>query len=153
MESKGDKDKFWRIFKERVELVHRALRFRIHRVLQAKPTDAPMLYMEGALGRLQPDEDIKQLFTGGRATISFGYIGLYEMNTVFYGSDWEHNQSAIDFAQSVVSYMHDKCLEWYHAEDFFYSLYSTPSESLTDRFCRLDKQKFGVVADITDKDY
>lgn len=153
MESKGDKDKFWRIFKERVELVHRALRFRIHRVLQAKPTDAPMLYMEGALGRLQPDEDIKQLFTGGRATISFGYIGLYEMNTVFYGPDWEHNQSAIDFAQSVVSYMHDKCLEWYHVEDFFYSLYSTPSESLTDRFCRLDKQKFGVVADITDKDY
>jgi anaerobic ribonucleoside-triphosphate reductase len=153
MESGGNKDKFWSLFKQRVELVHKALRFRIDRVLTATPETAPILYMEGALGRLKPEDDIKQLFTGGRATASFGYIGLYEMNTVFYGSNWEHNQNAIDFAQSVVQYIKDKCNEWYKEEDFYYSVYSTPSESLTDRFCRLDTRKFGIVKDITDKGY
>lgn len=153
MESNGDKDRFWNIFKQRVELVHKALRFRIDRVLDAKPTDAPILYQYGALARLKPDDDIKQIMTGGRATVSFGYIGLYEMNTVFYGSNWEHNQNAIDFAHSVVQYMHDKCQEWYKDEDFYYSLYSTPAESTTDTLCKADKNKFGIVKDITDKDY
>ena len=35
----------------------------------------------------------------------------------------------------------------------FGSVYSTPSESLTDRFCRLDKEKFGFIPDVTDKGY
>lgn len=153
MESQGSKDKFWKIFKERTELVHRALRFRINRVKNAKPTDAPLLYMEGALGRLKATDDVDTLFTGGRATVSFGYIGLYEMNTVFYGSNWEHNIEAQKFAQSVVQYLHDKCMQWYHEENYYYSLYSTPSESLTDTFSRLDKEKFGIVKDITDKGY
>lgn len=153
MESNGDKDRFWNIFKQRVELVHKALRFRIDRVLDAKPTDAPILYQYGALARLKPVDDIKQIMTGGRATVSFGYIGLYEMNTVFYGSNWEHNQNAIDFAHNVVQYMHDKCQEWYKDEDFYYSLYSTPAESTTDTLCKADKNKFGIVKDITDKDY
>ncbi len=34
-----------------------------------------------------------------------------------------------------------------------FSVYSTPSESLTDRFCRLDTEKFGIVENITDKEY
>lgn len=153
MESDGNKNKFWEIFKERTELVHRALRFRIDRVKQAKPTEAPLLYMEGGLGRLKENESVDKLFVGGRATVSFGYIGLYEMNTVFYGSNWESNDEARKFAQSVVQYLHDKCQEWYKKENYFYSLYSTPSEALTDTFSREDKEKFGVVKDITDKGY
>ena len=153
MESNGDKDKFWRIFKDRVELVHKALRFRIDRCKQAKPTEAPLLFMEGALGRLKADEPVDKLFVNGRATVSFGYIGLYETNTVFYGPSWERNQEAVNFAKSIVQYIHDKCEEWYNDEHYFYSLYSTPSESLTDRFNRLDKEKFGIVPNITDKGY
>lgn len=153
LESGGDKDKFWRIFEDRLELAHRALRFRIERCKQAKPTEAPLLYMEGGLGRLKADDDVDQLFTGGRATVSLGYIGIYEVNTVFYGNAWEGNQSAVDFAHQIVQHMNDKCKEWYKQEDYYYSVYSTPSESLTDRFSRLDRAKFGVIKDITDKGY
>lgn len=153
LESNHSKAKFWEIFKQRVELSHKALRFRINRACQAKPTEAPILYMEGALARLKPDDDVTKIFKGGRATVSLGYIGLYEMNTLFYGSKWESNPEAVDFAKSVVQYMHDKCAEWYKEEDFFYSLYSTPSESLTGRFSTLDTEKFGLVKDVTDKGY
>ena len=43
--------------------------------------------------------------------------------------------------------------EWSDQYDYHFSIYSTPSESLTDRFCRLDTEKFGKVPDITDKEY
>lgn len=49
--------------------------------------------------------------------------------------------------------MKNACESWSDEYDYHFSVYSTPSESLTDRFCRLDTEKFGVVTDITDKEY
>ena len=156
MESHGDMDLFWKIFKVRMQTCHEALQFKAHRVTEAKPVNAPILYQYGAFGkRLPEDGNVNDLFKNGRATISLGYIGLYEVGTVFYGSDWEHNKEAHDFTVEIVKKMHDLCAKW-EKEDpnhYHYSLYSTPSESLTDRFCRLDTAKFGKVKDITDKEY
>ncbi|GFZ27692.1 anaerobic ribonucleoside-triphosphate reductase [Lactobacillus corticis] len=156
MESRGDKQRFWDIFDDLMLTCHEALQFKAKRVLQASPKNAPILYQYGAFGkRLTEDGDINELFKNGRCTISLGYIGLYEVATVFYGPNWEHNQEAHDFTVEIVRRMHDLCAKW-EKEDpnhYHYSLYSTPSESLTDRFCRLDTEKFGKVKDITDKEY
>lgn len=156
MESHGDMDLFWKIFKVRMQTCHEALQFKAHRVTEAKPVNAPILYQYGAFGkRLPEDGNVNDLFKNGRATISLGYIGLYEVGTVFYGSDWEHNKEAHDFTVEIVKKMHDLCAKWEKDDPnhYHYSLYSTPSESLTDRFCRLDTAKFGKVKDITDKEY
>lgn len=156
MESHGDMDLFWKIFKVRMQTCHEALKFKAHRVTEAKPVNAPILYQYGAFGkRLPEDGNVNDLFKNGRATISLGYIGLYEVGTVFYGSDWEHNKEAHDFTVEIVKKMHDYCAKWEKDDPnhYHYSLYSTPSESLTDRFCRLDTAKFGKVKDITDKEY
>lgn len=156
MESHGDMDLFWKIFNVRMQTCHEALEFKAHRVTEAKPVNAPILYQYGAFGkRLAEDGNVNDLFKNGRATISLGYIGLYEVGTVFYGSNWEQNREAHDFTVEIVKKMHDLCAKW-EKEDpnhYHYSLYSTPSESLTDRFCRLDTAKFGKVKDITDKEY
>lgn len=156
MESHGDMDLFWKIFDVRMQTCHEALQFKAHRVTEAKPVNAPILYQYGAFGkRLPEDGDVNDLFKNGRATVSLGYIGLYEVGTVFYGSNWEHNKEAHDFTVEIVKRMHDLCAKWEKDDPnhYHYSLYSTPSESLTDRFCRLDTAKFGKVKDITDKEY
>ena len=156
MESHGDMDLFWKIFNVRMQTCHEALKFKAHRVTEAKPVNAPILYQYGAFGkRLAEDGNVNDLFKNGRATISLGYIGLYEVGTVFYGSNWEHNREAHDFTVEIVKKMHDLCAKWEKDDPnhYHYSLYSTPSESLTDRFCRLDTAKFGKVKDITDKEY
>lgn len=156
MESRGDKDLFWKIFEDKVQLVHDAMNIKAARCREAKPENAPVLYENGAFGkRLKPDEDVNQLFENGRCTVSFGYIGLYEVGTVFYGPNWEHNKEAHDFTVEIVKRMHDWCAYWEKTEKYHYhySVYSTPSESLTDRFCVLDTEKFGKVKDITDKEY
>ncbi|MFR6600448.1 MAG: anaerobic ribonucleoside-triphosphate reductase [Streptococcus sp.] len=154
LESKGDQDKFWEIFEERMGIAKDALVYRVERVKEATPANAPILYQYGAFGqRLGNFDNVDQLFKHRRATVSLGYIGLYEVASVFYGSDWETNLEAKAFTLNIVKAMKNACEGWSDEYDYHFSVYSTPSESLTDRFCRLDTEKFGVVTDITDKEY
>ena len=154
IESGGNFEKFWRIFDERAKIVKDALVFRVNRTKEALPTNAPILYQYGAFGkRLSPEDSVDEAFKNRRATVSFGYIGLYEVGTVFYGGSWENNPEAKEFTISIVRKMKELCEDWSNEFGYHFSVYSTPSESLTDRFCRLDKEKFGVIENITDKEY
>lgn len=154
LESEGDKDKFWQLFEERLTIAKDALVFRVNRCKEATPENAPILYMYGAFGkRLKRGESVDELFKGKRATVSLGYIGLYEVATEFYGGEWEHNPEAKEFTLDIMRSLKAHADDWGNEYGYHFSVYSTPSESLTDRFCRLDREKFGVVADITDKDY
>ena len=154
MESNGDMNKFWDIFNERMGIAKDALVYRVERVKEATPANAPILYQYGAFGqRLGKYDNVDELFRHRRATVSLGYIGLYEVGTVFYGPEWESNAEAKAFTVDIVRKMKQFCEEWSDVFDYHFSVYSTPSESLTDRFCRLDTEKFGLVKDITDKEY
>ncbi|MCS4487916.1 anaerobic ribonucleoside-triphosphate reductase [Streptococcus sciuri] len=154
MESEGDMTKFWQLFDERMAVAKDALVYRIERVKEAIPANAPILYQYGAFGkRLGKYDNVDSLFKHRRATVSLGYIGLYEVASVFYGGKWEHNPEAKAFTVDIIRQMKRLCDEWSNEYDYHFSVYSTPSESLTDRFCRLDTEKFGIVKDITDKEY
>ncbi|WP_166727346.1 anaerobic ribonucleoside-triphosphate reductase [Streptococcus pseudopneumoniae] len=154
LESEGDMTKFWEIFNERMNIAEDALVYRVERTKEATPTNAPILYQYGAFGhRLGKEESVDQLFKNRRATVSLGYIGLYEVATVFFGNSWEHNPEAKEFTLDIIRDMKRRVEEWSDQYGYHFSIYSTPSESLTDRFCRLDTDKFGSIPDITDKEY
>ena len=154
LEAHGDKQLFWEIFKEKMHICKIALDYRIKRTKEAKPENAPLLYMYGAFGkRLKKTDSVDEAFKNSRATVSLGYIGIYEVCTTFYGPNWEHNQEAHDFAVSITKAMHDLCAKWEDEEGYHFSLYSTPAESLTDTFCQDDIKKFGRVENVTDKEY
>lgn len=154
MEAGGDLDKFWQILEERLEIVKDALVYRVERCKEATPANAPILYMYGAFGkRLNRNDNVNELFKNKRATVSLGYIGLYEVASAFYGGAWEHDQTAKDFTLAIVKELKAHADAWGNEYGYHFSVYSTPSESLTDRFCRLDTEKFGEVPNITDKDY
>ena len=157
LESHGDKDRFWKLFSERMEVAHQALQFRIMRCKQATPVNAPTLFRYGAFGRLGADDNVDVLFKNERATVSLGYIGLAEATAVFYGKDWirDHgwDPEGKEFALSIVKRMNELCKQWSKAEGYHYSVYSTPAESLTDRFNRMDREKFGRVDGVTDHDF
>ena len=154
LESEGDLNKFWEIFNERMNIAEDALVYRVERTKEATPANAPILYQYGAFGRrLGKEESVDQLFKNHRATVSLGYIGLYEVATVFFGNSWEKNPEAKEFTLEIIRDMKRRVEEWSDQYGYHFSIYSTPSESLTDRFCRLDTEKFGSIPDITDKEY
>ncbi|TFC91213.1 MULTISPECIES: anaerobic ribonucleoside-triphosphate reductase [Cryobacterium] len=154
LEAAGDKDRFWSILTERVSTARDALLFRIERCKEATPQNAPILYVYGAFGQhLHAGQPVDTLFKNKRATVSLGYIGLYEVAAAFYGGDWESSSEARDFTIDILRTLHERTTAWSDEYGYQFSVYSTPSESLTDRFCRLDTEKFGSVPNITDKDY
>ena len=152
LSSGGNIEKFWKIFDERLELCHRALRCRHDRLKGTTSDAAPILWQYGALARLKKGEVIDKLLYGGYSTISLGYAGLYEC--VKYMTGKSHTDpAATPFALSIMKKMNEKCLEWKTAENIDYSLYGTPLESTTYKFAKCLQKRFGVVEGITDKGY
>ena len=152
LSSGGNLAKFWKLFEERLELCHKALQCRHHR-LKGTPSDAaPILWQYGALARLKKGETIDKLLFNGYSTISLGYAGLYEC--VKYMTGKSHTDpAATPFALSIMQKMNDKCAEWKKAENIDYSLYGTPLESTTYKFAKCLQRRFGIIEGITDKGY
>lgn len=154
IESKGDQNKFWQLLSDRLEIMKDALLYRVERCKEAIPANAPILYMYGAFGkRLSRTDSVNELFKNRRATVSLGYIGLYEVASAFFGGEWETNPEAKAFTLDIIKELKANADAWGDEYGYHFSVYSTPSESLTDRFCRLDTEKFGIIENITDKEY
>jgi len=154
LEADGDQEKFWQLLSDRLSIMKDALVYRVERCKEAIPANAPILYMYGAFGkRLSRTDAVDELFKNRRATVSLGYIGLYEVAASFFGGEWENNAEAKDFTLDIVKKLKANADAWGNEYGYHFSVYSTPSESLTDRFCRLDTEKFGIVENITDKEY
>ena len=152
LSSNGNMDEFWKIFDERLELCHKALRCRHDRLLGTTSDAAPILWQYGALARLDKGEKIDKLLYGGYSTISLGYAGLYEC-TKFMTGHSHTDKEATPFALSVMQHMNDKCAKWKAAENIDYSLYGTPLESTTYKFAKCLQRRFGIIPGITDKNY
>ena len=156
IEAKGDEQRFFELLEQRLSVAKHGLDSRISRLKGVKAKVAPILYMEGACGiRLNAEDDVSKIFENGRASISLGYIGLHETVNALYGNS-EHvydNKQLQQKAIGIVTALKQATLRWEKESGYAFSLYSTPSENLCDRFCRLDAKKFGVIEGVTDKGY
>ena len=152
LSSGGNIEKFWKIFDERLELCYQALMCRHDRLMGTLSDAAPILWQHGALARLKKGETIDKLLFGGYSTISLGYAGLYECVKYMTGKSHTADE-AKPFALSVMKYMNDKCKGWKEKENIDFSLYGTPLESTTYKFAKNLQKRFGIIKDITDKNY
>ena len=148
----GDMEAFWRIFDERLELCHRALRIRHERLMGTTSDVAPILWQYGALARLKKGEKIDKLLFGNYSTLSLGYAGLYEMCVRMTGKS-HTDPEAKPFALKVMQHLNDKCAEWRKEENISYSLYGTPMESTTYKFAKALQKRFGMIEGVTDHNY
>ena len=144
-------NEFWRLFEERTELCHKALRLRYERIAQITSDAAPLLWQHGAFARLDKHESVKSLLHGGYSTLSLGYAALYECVKAMTG--YSHTGKGKEFGLQVMQKLNDKCAQWKKEEDIDYSLYGTPIESTTYKFAKCLKNRFGIIEGITDRDY
>ena len=152
LSSGGDKDKFWDILDERLELCHRALLCRHERLKGTISDVSPILWQYGALARLEKGEVIDKLLFDGYSTISLGYAGLYEC--VKYMTGKSHTDpEAKPFAIAVMNRLNDACKAWKAASNIDFSLYGTPLESTTYKFAKALQRRFGVIPGVTDRNY
>lgn len=147
-----DETKFWKILDERLELCHKSLRWRYEH-LKGTPSDvAPILWQYGAYARLKHGETIDKLLTGGYATISLGYAGLYETVMALRGVSHTTPEGR-KLGLAIMQRLNDKCNEWKANENIDYSLYGTPMESGTYKFAKSLQKRFGIIENVSDHNY
>ena len=147
-----DINTFWKIFNQRMELCREALMVR-HNLLRGTVSDiSPIHWRHGGIARLEKGEKIDSLLENGYSTLSLGYVGVYECVQAMFGVSHTSKEGE-KFAIEIVQAMNEVCAKWKKETGLGFSLYATPAESLIYRFCRLDKQRFGEIPNVTDKLY
>lgn len=150
--AKGDEEKFWKLFDERLNLCYEALMCR-HKALEGTLSDvSPIHWQYGAIARLKKGETIDKYLHGGYSSISLGYIGLYELTYLMTGESQTSGKGK-EFAFKVMNHLRDKVNEWKEKTGIGFALYGTPAETLCYRFARIDREKYGEIENVTDKGY
>ena len=152
LSAEGNLDDFWEILDERLELCHKTLRLRYEKLKDVTSDVSPIHWQFGALARLGPHEPIYPLLQDGYATITLGYIGIYECVMALIGKSHTTPEGE-ELALKIMKTLKSKVLQWKQEEGLGYALYGTPSESLTDRFARLTRERWGVIEGITDRGF
>ena len=152
LSAKGDINKFWEIFDERMEICHKALRLRHERLCGTVSDAAPILWQHGALTRLAPGETIDKYLYGGYSTLSLGYAGLWECVYAISGKKLTEREGE-ELGLAIMKRLNEYTAKWRAEENIDYSLYGTPLESTTYKFAKCLQQRFGVIAGVTDKNY
>ena len=125
LSSHKDMDLFLKLFEERAELCHKAHKERIGYISKTKASEAPIMWMYGALARLDADETIDKLLENGYSTLSLGYVGVHEMTQAMLGVSHTTKEGE-EFALKVMNHLNDTCQKWKKETGFGFGLYGTP---------------------------
>ncbi|GGJ14786.1 anaerobic ribonucleoside triphosphate reductase [Paenibacillus hunanensis] len=150
----ADEQGFRQALDECIELAADALlhRYRIQASQPAKASDFMMRegVWEGG-EQLAPDEPVGELLKHG--TLSIGFIGLAECMTALYGQHHGEDASIHERALTLIAYMRQACDELSERHQFNFSLMATPAEGLSGKFVRRDRQHYGHIPGVTDREY
>ena len=147
-----DMDRFWKIFDERMDLCHKALRCRHDRLKGTISDIAPILWQHGALARLDKGEKIDKLLYYGYSTISLGYAGLWECVYSLIDKKLTEPEGK-ELGLEIMKKLNEYTAKWKAAENIDYSIYGTPLESTTYKFAKCLQKRFGIVKGVTDRNY
>ena len=152
--AQGNIEKFYELLDEKMELVHEQLLERFEVQCQKHPINYPFLMGQGCwLGsdRLGPKDDIRSILKHG--TLGVGFIGLAETLTALIGKHHGESEAAQKLGLEIINHMKELTDAWSREDKMNFAVLGTPAEGLSGRFVRIDKERFGVIPGVTDKDY
>ena len=101
--------------------------------------------------KLTPNDTIASVINQG--TLGIGFIGLAECLVALTGKHHGESAASQELGLKIVTYMRDRANQFSDEYQHNYSVLATPAEGLSGKFTRKDRQKFGVLPGITDRDY
>lgn len=148
----GSEEKFFEILEKRLDLVKRVGLLRYEHLKKVTSDSSPIHWQHGAIARLGKHESIAPLLLNGYSTVSLGYIGIYEATMLIKGVS-HTDKKGYDFAMRIMDTLNDAVNKWTEEYGIKFTLYATPAESLTQRFANIDRERFGIIENVTDKGY
>lgn len=153
LESHGDVKQFFNKLSIYMDVAVHQLVDRYYYQRQGLKKQFPLLMSgmwEGseALGK---DDEIGDVLKQG--TLSVGFIGLAECLIALIGKHHGESEEAQQLGLDIVGWMNARCKEWGEHLGLNISLIATPAEGLSGKFVKKDREQFGVIENVTDRDY
>ena len=150
--AEGDEKEFWKVLDERLELCKEALMCRHYALVGTLSDISPIHWKYGAVARLEKGEKIDKLLYGGYSTISLGYVGITEAARLMKGESLTAKEKH-EFCINVIQYMKNKVLKWRKDLNIGFCLLAINDNDLCCNFAKIDRERFGTIEGITDKEY
>ena len=151
--SKGNEEEFYKNLQHALDLTFKSLMLRHEMLKGVKAKQNPIMFVEGAIARLNPEDTIDELLTKEHSSISIGYVGLHNAMISLYGKSYYESEELMEKGKKIIQYMRDFCDIKKQETNIGFSLYSSPAETLATKFCRSDVKDFGIIEGVNDKGY
>ncbi len=152
--SHGDIDFFFEDLDRKLDLVVDQLLARFSLQSDKKVRNYPFLMGEGIWldsDKLGPDDRVGEVLRHG--TLTVGFIGLAECLKSLLGKHHGESAEAQNLGLEIVKHMRDRMDEEARRHKLNFSVIATPAEGLSGRFVRLDKERYGILEGVTDREY
>ena len=154
LEAKRDGKDFYEVLDKYLDVCHTGMLERVKSCRSIKAKNSPILWMYGALARLDAEQTVGDLMDAHptRCTVSLGYVGLYETCETLIGKS-NTTEEGRKLSKEIMGYLNKKLAQWKAEDHLMYAIYGTPEESLTYKFALALRRDFGYIPKVTDKDY
>lgn len=154
IKANGDVDKFFGELDEKLNLVILQLKDRFKIQCDRRVYNFPFLMGQGIWldsDKLKPDDRVEEVLKHG--TLTVGFIGLAECLKALIGVHHGESAEAQALGLSIVTRMRERMDLESEKTGLNFSLIATPAEGLSGRFVRIDREKYGLIEGVTDRDY
>ncbi|MDY3809044.1 anaerobic ribonucleoside triphosphate reductase [Desulfovibrio sp. PG-178-WT-4] len=154
LEAHGDVEKFYALLDDKIDLVFRQLLHRLKIQSAKKVRNYPFLMGNGIWldsGKLDWDDSIGEVLKHG--TLTVGFIGLAEALKALLGVHHGESEEAQKLGLEIIGHMRRRADDEAERTGLNFSLIATPAESLSGRFVALDRERYGSIPGVTDRDY
>lgn len=154
LEANQDISNFYKILDERIDLVIRQLLHRFKIQCSKNVINYPFLMGQGVWidsEKLQPGDSVDEVLKHG--TLSVGFIGLAECLKALTGKHHGESAESQKLGLEIIKHMRQRMDDESQKTGLNFTLLATPAEGLSGRFVALDKVKYGVIKEITDREY
>lgn len=154
LKHRSDVDGFFGELDQLISLVFDQLQERLEIQSAKKCRNYPFLMGQGIWldsDNLGPDDEVREVLKHG--TLTIGFIGLAECLKALIGQHHGESEDAQNLGLRIVHHIRERADEKTVETGLNFSVIATPAEGLSGRFIRMDKERFGTIADITDREY
>ncbi len=154
LRAKGDIELFFDLLDSKLALVRAQLKERFEIQARLKVYNAPFLMGQGVWidsEKLRRDDEQREILKHG--TLTTGFIGLAECLKALLGVHHGESEEAQRLGLEIIGHMRSYCDRVSQEEGMNFTLIATPAEGLSGRFVRIDRERYGSIPGVTDRDY
>lgn len=136
-----------------MEITSRQLMNRYEFQCTAQAKQFPLLMQGLWVGseHLKSNDEVRSVLKHG--TLGIGFIGLAECLVSLVGYHHGESSEAQELGLEIIQFMYDSAKRYSEMYDMNFSVLATPAEGLSGKFTKRDRQKYGVIKGVTDREY